>query len=334
MNKLRQRPFFHRLIRLCILCLICCLCAVLSLEAQEQIEQDSFRKGRFWTVAGAGAVIYGLTVVGLNEAWYKGFDRTSFHFFDDWREWQNMDKMGHAFTAYFETELSYRGARWTGMNRRTATWTAAGLGLLYQTTVEMLDAYSTRWGFSVYDMAYNIAGVALFAGQELGWHEQRIRMKISATRRSYSMDPIASIDGTRFSSLEHRADDLFGQSFLERYLKDYNAQTIWISANPSSFWPQSTIPAWLNVAVGYGGENLFGGYANTWTEGDARFQLSPVDHRRYKQFYLSPDIDFSRIPSRSKWVRTAFRILNIFKIPAPALEIDSRGKVIWHWLHL
>ena len=311
-----------------------CLSTGTILTAQESVEQDSFRKGRFWTVASAGAIVYGVTVIGLNEAWYKGFDRTSFHFFDDWREWQNMDKMGHAFTAYFETELSYRGARWTGMNRKAATWTTAGLGLLYQTTVEMLDAYSTRWGFSIYDMAYNVAGVALFTGQELGWHTQRIRMKISSTRRTYSSEPIPSVSGQRVSSLAQRTDDLFGKSFLERYLKDYNAQTIWISANPSSFWPQTNIPSWLNVAVGYGAENLYGGFSNSWTEGDANYQLSPTRFERYKQFYLSPDVDFSRIPSQSKWLRTVFRILNIFKVPAPALEINSRGKVIWRWLHL
>ena len=99
-------------------------------------------------MASTGAIIYGGTVIGLNEAWYKGFDRTSFHFFNDRGEWNNMDKMGHLFTSYFETELSFRGSRWTGMEENQAIWLATGLGILFQGTIEMFDAYSARWGFS------------------------------------------------------------------------------------------------------------------------------------------------------------------------------------------
>ena len=42
-------------------------------------------------------------------------------------------------------------------------------------------------------------------------------------------------------------------------LKDYNAQTYWFSANLKSFFPEIKFTAWLNVAVGYGAEGMFGG---------------------------------------------------------------------------
>ncbi len=35
--------------------------------------------------------------------------------------------------------------------------------------------------------------------------------------------------------LKSRRNELFGKSFAERILKDYNSQTYWISANISSF---------------------------------------------------------------------------------------------------
>ncbi|MCB0666498.1 MAG: hypothetical protein KDC80_11770, partial [Saprospiraceae bacterium] len=85
---------------------------------------DTFSRSRFLTLAAGGTVLYGATVVGLNKAWYKGYERSSFHFFNDWGEWNNLDKTGHLFTSYFETELSYRGCRWIGINEKKSRWLA------------------------------------------------------------------------------------------------------------------------------------------------------------------------------------------------------------------
>lgn len=300
----------------------------------ELVLEDGFQPKRFWLVTGTGAVIYTATVIGLNSAWYQNHERSSFHLFNDWNEWQNMDKMGHAFTTYFESELCFRGALWTGLSHRKAVWSGVGAALLLQSTVEMLDGFSSKWGFSIHDMAFNLAGSALFASQELMWKEQRIRLKVSSTIRKYSPDLIASQNNLASSSLANRADALFGSSFLERYLKDYNAQTIWLSSNPNSLLKLDKWPKWLNIAVGYGSENLFGGYENSWMEEEHLFVLHPDEFRRSKQWYLSPDVDLTRIKSNSKWIKTALRILNIFKMPAPAIELNSRGKLIFHWVHL
>ena len=296
--------------------------------------RDSFQPKRFWTVVGTGAVIYSAAVIGLNEAWYKEFEKTRFHFFDDWREWQNMDKMGHAYTAYFESELCYRGALWTGMTTKQAVWAGTGVAMLLQSTVEVLDGFSSRWGFSIYDMAYNVAGAALFGAQELMWQDQRLRLKISATRRRYDASLFSSLSGNASSSIAERADDLFGRSFMERYLKDYNAQTIWLSCNVNSLLNLDRWPTWLNLALGYGSENLFGGYENVWTKNSEVFVLDKQTHPRFRQWFLSPDLDLTRIKTNSKWLKTALRILNVFKLPAPALEVNGRGKIIFHWLYL
>ncbi len=296
--------------------------------------KDTFDRTRFIQVAAAGTIIYGATVWGLNEAWYKGHGRTSFHFFNDRGEWNNMDKAGHFFTSYFESEISFRGSKWTGMKEKNAVWLASGLGLLYQGTVEMFDAYSDRWGFSIADMLYNIAGVSLFTSQQLIWQDQRIRMKVSSWPKNYSSSPIPGTNPNSTSSLRQRTDQLFGMNFFEKYLKDYNAQTIWISVNPYSFVTGSKIPGWLNIAIGYGSENLFGGYTNSWTESGGSYWLPADQYPRYRQWYLSPDIDFRKIPTGSPFLKTVFNVLNIFKVPAPALEYRSGGIVKWHWMFL
>ncbi|NND33351.1 MAG: DUF2279 domain-containing protein [Saprospiraceae bacterium] len=298
------------------------------------VPSDTFSQSRFYTIAASGALIYGSTVVGLNQAWYKDFAKTSFHFFDDRGEWLNMDKAGHIFTTYFESEISYQGAKWTGMKERNAIWLGAGLGLFYQSTVEIFDAYSSRWGFSVADMLYNVVGATLFASQQAAWSEQRVRFKISSWPKQYSSSPIQSTSGDFASSLKKRANNLFGTGFFERYLKDYNAQTIWLSINPKSFFPLLNFPVWLNISVGYGSENLYGGFSNSWMEGTHSFSLDKKQFPRSTQWFLAPDIDFKKIKTNNPLLKTVFSVLNIFKVPSPTLEYKSDGKLKWHWIFL
>lgn len=319
--------------------LVCCMFLLLKYPGASGSQSlftpsDTFNRTRFFALVSGGALAYGATIIGLHEAWYRNHDQTSFHFFNDRGEWNNLDKAGHLFTAYFETEISFQGLRWTGTNQRKAAWFASGLGLFYQSTIEMFDAYSSRWGFSIHDMLYNVAGVGLFTGQQLLWGEQRVRMKVSSWPQQYPKAAIPAQNSGSVSSLKKRTDDLFGTNFLERYLKDYNAQTIWISINPKSFLPQSKIPNWLNIAIGYGSQNLFGGFSNTWSENGSIFSVSGNHYPRQRQWYLSPDIDFKKIPANRPFLKTVFTVLNIFKIPAPAIEYNSSKKWKWHWFFL
>lgn len=298
---------------------------------------DSFHQGRFWTAAGAGSLIYGGFAYGLYQSWYKNYELGSFHTFDDLREWQQMDKVGHLFTTHFEANLLYQGAKWAGIPSRGAAWTGAGIALWLQSTVEVMDGYSTKWGFSWSDMAFNIAGAGLFVGQEYLWGEQRILLKVSSdVGRQYASAPFYDPDRLYHTSVAARAAELFGTSFGERFLKDYNAQTIWASVNIHAFSnPGNRWPDWLNVAFGYGAENMFGGFGNYWTdpENGASFKLSAAEYPRYRQYYLSLDVDLSRIKTRSRVLKTLFRCINYVKIPAPALEINGLGQVRGHWLH-
>lgn len=312
-----------------------------ALLAQEQEARlsffqpaDTLNKARFWTCTGAGVAIYGAASIGLYNAWYRGYELTGFHTFNDLGEWNDMDKGGHFLTTYTEAAAVFKGARWTGMNRKSAAWTAAGVGLGLQTTVEVMDAFSAKWGFSWSDMAFNTLGAGLFLSQELLWQEQKIIAKLSYTRPDYSRAPIlANNDGGGFSSLHSRATELYGSSFAESFLKDYNALTVWASFNVHALTgaKSSWLPPWLNVAVGYGAENVYGGFSNTWAdEAGNEFSADPVLYPRYRQFYLSLDVDLARIPTRSHFLKTVFTVFNWVKIPAPALEINTLGGVKLH----
>ncbi|MEM6396090.1 MAG: DUF2279 domain-containing protein [Bacteroidota bacterium] len=287
---------------------------------------DTFDNTRFWTAAGVGAGLYLTSTYLLYQTWYKEFETGPFRSFNDWPEWSQMDKAGHLYAAYFQSRLSYAGARWAGMKRPSARWTAIGVSTLIQSTIEVFDGFSTEWGFSWSDVGANTLGTGLFIAQDILWQEQRILIKVGNNLRGHPDWPI-TVDDVQ-SNLGSISRERFGDYPFERFLKDYNNQSIWLSANIKSFFPKSNLPVWLNLAVGYGAENVFGAYGNSWTVGDTRFRF-PED--RYRQWFLSPDIYLSRIPTKKRWVRLALGILDILKVPAPTMEY-SRGKLKWHWL--
>ncbi len=132
--------------------------------------------------------------------------------------------------------------------------------------------------------------------------------------------------------LNMRANELIGKTAAERFIKDYNAQTYWLSANIKSFMPKSNMPPWLNIAVGYGAEGLFGGEENIGKNDSGATTFYRPDVKRYRQWYLAPDVDLSKIKTNNKVLRFTLGILNIIKFPTPSLEISNK-KVRWNWVH-
>lgn len=287
-----------------------------------------FDRGRFWTATTTGTLLYGAITYGLYQTWYRDFERGPFRTFNDWPEWLQMDKVGHAFGGYQYARFVQAGAEWTGMDRRHAAWTSFGVSMLWQGTLEMLDAYSVRWGFSWSDMGANTVGAGLHLGQELLWREQRMLLKVSSSLARPPDVPVTNPNGA-VSNLSYPSRLRFGTGLVERFLKDYNEQTLWLSVNPRSFLPNSKLPPWLNIALGYGADNVYGAYGNSWRENGQSFIFPET---RYRQWYLSPDIYFSRIPTKKRWVRLLLGSLDFFKLPAPALEY-GRGRLRLHWLH-
>lgn len=276
---------------------------------------DTFDLHRTLIVAGTWTVLYAGTFIGLNQLWYADYPHSSFHFFNDNGEWLQMDKVGHAYTGYVESVWTTDALQWAGMKQKKAAWIGAATGFVFQTTLEVFDGFSAQWGASTGDIIANAVGSTLSLSQFLLWNDQRIELKFSAHIETYPDD------------LSARADELFGTSFPERIIKDYNGQTYWLSVNPSSFNknPNSKFPKWLNIAGGYGVDGLYGGFDNSWTEDGVVNDRSDVE--RVRQFYLSPDIDFTRIKTNSALLKTCFVVLNTIKVPAPAIQINSNGKV-------
>lgn len=284
-----------------------------SLFSQSKLNQflkpsDSLNISRRNSVIITETSLATLTLVGLNQLWYADYPRSKFKTINDSGEWLQMDKLGHVFSSYQIGRLGASTLNWAGVNKKDQLLYGATLSLGFLTAVEVMDGFSEEWGFSWTDMAANVAGTGLFVGQELLWQEQRILMKYSFHRTDFA---------------KQRPDKL-GNGFSEEFLKDYNGQTYWLSANIKSFFKTESIPNWLNLAFGYGADGMLTGDPN-----DPLF----LNQNRIRQYYLSLDIDLSRIKTNSHILKTIFDVFNVIKIPFPTVEINDNGRVKWHYIY-
>jgi len=269
---------------------------------------DTLNKKRLNTVLVSESVLAVSSIVVLNQIWYKNYPQTSFHLFDDSKEWLYMDKLGHATTSYYIGLSGIELMKWSGVKGKKRALIGGSLGFVYLTGVELLDGASSQWGFSTTDILANAAGTALVIGQDLAWKEQRIRLKISAHLTNYAQF----------------RPNLLGQTTPERLLKDYNGQTIWLSTNIHSFLNEnSKFPKWLNLAIGIGAEEMISGETNTSVIHNNRDISSQFN--RYQQYYLSLDIDLSKIKMKQKWAKTLLSSFGLIKFPLPTLQFSKKG---------
>ena len=282
-----------------------------------QSDTNTVNRQRLNGLIVTGSVVYAGTMLGLNELWYKQYPRSSFHFFNDNLEWLQIDKAGHVHSAYFESVWSINSFKWAGISSKKSALLGAGVGFLYQSTIELLDGFSEKWGASSGDIISNAIGSAMAASQELAWQEQRIYVKYSFHPVSYSDD-----------QLNERAKNLYGSSLTETFLKDYNGQTYWLSLNLAPFFKNAELPDWLNLALGYSADGMFGGFKNQWVENGT--EINRDDIPRIRQYYLSLDINLAKLETKSRFIKTLLSLLNHVKVPFTALSFDSKNGLQLH----
>lgn len=249
---------------------------------------------------------YAATMVGLNHLWYSKDTRTGFHFFNDNNEWKQIDKVGHFYTAFHLSRTAASALQWCGTKEKKVALWSASVGFMMILSVEVFDGFSAAYGASTGDLIANTSGILFYTGQHLAWDEVRIMPKLSAHY-------------TRYAALR---PNTLGSNLPERILKDYNGQTYWLSANIYSFFKQSRIPKWLNVSVGYGAEGMLFGHDNLYP---VEYEYLIPYHKPYRQYYLTLDVDFSRIKTKHKGLKQLFYVLNMVHVPFPALELSSNG---------
>lgn len=259
------------------------------------------------------AALTGGSLVYLHQAWFAQYNTSKLHFFNDNDEWMQMDKCGHAFTNYQVARVMMGAMDWAGYSTKKQLLIGGLSGFTYMTAIEFMDGFSEGWGFSWGDIGANALGTGIAVGQKMLWKEQRVQLKFSFYSSPYA---------------KYRPNTLGDEMYMQ-VLKDYNGQIYWLSINPWSFIKkENKFPKWLNIAVGYGANGMIGARDNNFLIQDADGTIRTFN--RYRQGYLSLDVDFTRIKTKSKFLKSVFTCINVIKIPFPNLEV-SEGKLKFNY---
>lgn len=272
---------------------------------------DSIHKPRLIGTSAAIGSIWTASMIGLSQVWYADYPKSTFHTFNDSREWMQMDKMGHVFSAYHLSKQTAKLYHWSGLTQNKSAWLGAGIGWGYQLSFEFLDGKNAAWGFSWSDVAANTVGSGLFLAQELWAKKQLFTLKFMYSPSSY-----ATI-----------RPEVLGSNFSERLMKDYNGQTYWISASPGVLFPKSHVPKWIALAVGYSVDAKLVGHADVYQD-----PKSLQFYHARREFILSLDIDVNQLPIRKPWIKKMLSPFNTLKIPFPALILRGNG-IEGKWLY-
>ncbi|WP_338813798.1 DUF2279 domain-containing protein [Bernardetia sp. Wsw4-3y2] len=264
---------------------------------KDTVYKISTRKKWLFPTLATTTYIGGMTF--LYQSWYKNENQTSFHFFNDNKQWNQLDKFGHAYTSYHLGKLSYNSLKKLNYSEKTALWSSTA-GFWLMLPIEIFDGFSPTYGASYGDLIANGTGSLLFLSQQIAFKEQRIQFKFSFFPTSYS---------------DLRPNTL-GENLPTKIIKDYNGQTYWFSSSPAMWSNEKTkFPKWLALSVGYGGNNMI--YGSEKQNNENGYQSSRI-------FYLSLDINFASIVTHRKGLQLLFTIFNGIKIPFPALYYDTK----------
>ena len=282
---------------------------VFNANCKSSIDSTQIDKKRLNTVLIGSGAAYATALVILNEAWYKDQGRTDFHFFNDNSQWNQVDKIGHFYSAYQLSRIGKQLFLWTNMSEKKSAIWGSVMSQAIMIPIEIIDGFSAEYGFSWGDIGANLLGSGFFLSQELLWKEQKIKTKFSFHRTEYA----------------NLRPEVLGDGFFEELLKDYNGQTYWLSFDIYALGNfNNKIPKWLNIALGYGAEGMvYGREEDNVANG----------YESYRQYFVGIDFDLSHIKSRKKVIKSLLFVADMIKFPAPTLEFSSKNRVNFHWLY-
>lgn len=263
------------------------------------------------------SVLTGIYTVGsfyvLGQTWYEGQKKVQFHFYNDNAGYLQVDKFGHMFGSYVYSYIGYFGLLKLGTTRKEALIFGSTLGFVLQFPIEIMDGLHEGYGFSWGDIAANSLGSALVFGQELLFNEQLVKYKFSYWESVYSKN----------------SNGYYGETTMNRLFKDYNGHTYWFSMPLNKIVFKKRLPGWLNVAVGYGANGMYGEFENISSYNGVVIPAT----ERYRQYLFSLDVDWTKIKTNSGFLKVLFKGMTFVKLPFPALEYNSKGEFKGYWMY-
>jgi len=221
----------------------------------------------------------------LNNIWWKG-TRVPFHFNfqEDWKYALGADKFGHFYFPYLVTDVYRRAFMWSGIDSMSSLYYAAGLGLLYQTYIEVRDGFSQQYGFSFGDFTADVLGAAYPIAQD-HW----------PVLRNFNWQ------------ISFHPSSLYRSGYYSAIIDDYESTFHWLTINVHDLLPEDLragYPRLINIAIGHGVRNLV-----------------PDPSMGKHELYLSLDWNLEALPGEAEWLKTVKHFLNYYHFPAPAVRL-------------
>jgi hypothetical protein len=232
----------------------------------------------------------------FKQAWWEE-ERTNFHFYKGWRRTTGYLDFGWYDTLYGHIDKLghyYSSRLLSEQLYYVCTWIgfeegkSKWLGPILSSLL-MLE-------IEIYDGFFKDWGfsIADFTANELGAFSPLIREQLPFLKNFH----------LKFSYHQSSAPQK-----EPTFIKDYSGMTYWLSFNFQSLLPQKIkkyYPAWLNIALGYG--------------------ISKPTRGKI-ELYLSPDIDWMKIPiAQSQSFIPIKRILNYFHFPCFCFKLLPKKK--------
>jgi hypothetical protein len=223
-------------VRRSLILLLLLVIAMRGLAADSSSVRDGFTPAEGWPAKKivATGLVGGFLAGSLVSSYYDWWKDSNmpFHFVREGfiHDYSlGIDKIGHAYTAYFYFRTVRNILMWGGFDDEPAFWWGAGASAFFALSVEIGDGVSP-YGFSWEDLAGNMAGLGFGMLQ-------------------------ARVDFLRNVSFKWSYVPTDGWRWPPRFTDHYDAHTYWLAFNvhnmlpaeAAGFWPQ-----WLQLAVGYG----------------------------------------------------------------------------------
>lgn len=269
---------------------------------------------KVWKITGLCLAIYASLLIALSLIWYQEIFKGYFTFFDDSKEWLQMDKAGHFFASFQVSRWFIQILRWQNVDKEAAQRIGVWGGIIYVSPIEILDGYSHAYGFSYTDLLANACGSLFLWGQLRWWRQLHYLPKFS-----FVSSPFAPL-----------RKEMLGGTFFSQLIKDYNGQTYWLSVSPNVLLGRKVFPEWLLVSIGYGADNLLGGHDNSWEKEGQVIDFSHLT--RSRQLYLSLDISLQSYDFKHPALRWARLFFSCIKFPFPAVGLDANKGITFKWL--
>jgi hypothetical protein len=246
------------------------------------------------------AAVIGLALYNNYQDFWRNIEKVPFHISNDPPYAMHNDKLGHAFYTALTADMTKLAYTEAGIQRKTAAWIGAATSLLAQTLVEIGDGFHGNkpyFGFSPGDEAADIFGAAFSLMKEYAPAINRFDYKMG-------LWPSSAYKEGAYSNI----------------INDDESEFFWLSYQIYHHLPDG-YPKWLNVAIGYGVQNLE----------QVRFLPDRTSSIPKSQLFFGLDINLKGIPIEGKAWEIISGLLDHIRIPFPALQILPIVK--WHWLH-